>query len=290
MTYEERIDKIEKYLNGELDDKELETFEEQLKSDNILAKDLETHKRLHEALSDDEKNALADNLDSISKSYAVQRQTGTPVVRYLMLAAAIGTILFSSWYFVLRNPASDPDGEQIILTEEDTKPEQNPDIPTINEDNNDPGQIAQLEDTPDKYERPPEFINQENIFFENLIAENNSRPFDFDFDEGKNAFDSSTDEGVFGFTGSVATLEDLSVEDIEIQYYKNTASDLSNDHIVASEAFSLEEDEDIKGFGGKTIYQFDFRSTASLDKGMYYFIVRDKKSGKNLGVGKLRVE
>lgn len=69
MTNEELTILIENYLDGELSEQERQQFEQDLKTDKELAKELELHKIIREVVSDKEMADLREKLDIIRKEY-----------------------------------------------------------------------------------------------------------------------------------------------------------------------------------------------------------------------------
>lgn len=103
MNKEELTEKIEQYLDGELQGKELIEFEDQINGDKTLKQEVELHKYIRMTISDEETSILRYKIKRIlsksenSRSKFNKRKTAFYLSGMLVILLVIASVLFSLW-------------------------------------------------------------------------------------------------------------------------------------------------------------------------------------------------
>jgi len=105
---------IDKYLDGELEGKELEQFEEALKNDPKLAARVKLHRRLPEAIMEKDIVELEDSLKAIfeeSKEQVIESPKPKifPLRRILAIAASVVILVVAGWLIYQNNQIQTPE-------------------------------------------------------------------------------------------------------------------------------------------------------------------------------------
>ena len=114
MNKEELFDKIERYLNNGLDDREKQLFEEQLNADTSLRKEVALHRELRDTINhQSEKDRFLDNLGTVHKEFTGSpdtHDTGASFRKKYYWAAVLALAVVCGYIFykvVVDRPGSD---------------------------------------------------------------------------------------------------------------------------------------------------------------------------------------
>lgn len=110
MDREEKFDIIERYIRKELTQSEKDAFEDQLKTDPLLKREVELHSEIHKAVGNPSRQAFLRTLKDAEKEYfAAQHLTGNKK-RFVIwsIAASITLLLAAAVTFYTFNSKSSP--------------------------------------------------------------------------------------------------------------------------------------------------------------------------------------
>ncbi len=98
---EELFETIELYLGGNLKDQELRDFQEKLREDEELRKEVEIHRELNEAFSPSDEKSLRDTLQEISSEVELSEETPRGgSFRVWPIAASIALLAVAAFFLI----------------------------------------------------------------------------------------------------------------------------------------------------------------------------------------------
>lgn len=283
-----QLESIIQYLDGEMNASERLDFEKLIESDEALAKEVAFQRGLHGFL-DRREPALEVELGNLGDEFILnptEKKRGFSVWWSIPILLLVGTLL----YFVLSNKGTERNANENTSVEqsEETQPSDNNEEATtpieVEEENTIP---AEETDEPQRiptdqpiastdqsaYKRNPtmESIIQDtyrNSDSKKVIQLNQPKP------DAKYKFNDKISFKVNGTTNLQA--------DYRLIIYSNRSFDINNDYPVLDTLTS-----------GKKVnneYQIDFASSLSLNKGLYYLIIRKENSREVLHISRFTVE
>ena len=299
MTKEQIYEYIEKFINGELTGPELNEFRQKMDTDPDFAQEVELHKNVHSALSNAEKQNLANTLKELNSKYsqrpAIRRSINFRVVASI---AAVFLLLISFWMFFLKDSTDSGINDQLI-TDGTDDPQEIP-IDESNNEMNDSKNIAQdpkspSDDSSDSAQEENKPTFEDNPMFESMIANNGSNEsyeINLEPTKLKSSGNDSAPSINLDISGMLKTSNEVLAENVQIQIFSNSIQSLENEKPAFYSDLSLqkEDDDGIAGFGNVDSYSFSQNEQYSLDKGVYYIVIRKGDEGEVLHVEKVIIE
>lgn len=285
-------EKIDRYLSEQMNQQELEAFEQEIKQDEDLAQSLALQEELVQFF-DTREPALEAELSSLGEQYMVveQKKSGVPPW-LLVLVGSMITILIGCYVFfkpssslslqqesqsptllddslnieTITPPHQEKKLDTVPVSPEETKLN----IPNIKQKktSSEPPPIASID--PDKFKL--------NTSLEALVREKYRNNINFNLSFPKQ-------DTVFRFQKNVPLLIQGTTNvspPYELLVYTNRPFDFDNDYPVLKQLITGIERDDL--------YYFDFEANIPFDKGLYYLMIRTQEDSKMLSISTFMVK
>ncbi len=298
---------IEQYINGVLQGEELQKFEQAMKEDANLRKEVALHQKLHRQLGDPAKLRLSRALDDLRADFAKEKKSGGGATMITMrslrplIAIAASILLLATLVFVLwknSNFSEAPVVNEDVTPPVDTvKPQKEELIPLQDEE----PQLAEEEveeaekqlappATPQnekprsrkpKFEKAPNYLAEvdpanfnPNPLLDPLTAQSRSLGYIVKVKD-PGTFKWSAKQTAVTIEGSVKARK-FPEDNIIIQLFSNKAADYKNDNPILEKTLELGSPGKAKPY----TYPFQLSETLDIKPGLYYFIIKDKNRPK----------
>lgn len=287
MKEQERIEQIEAYATGNMSEKDSVAFEQRLLEDVDLANELKAYQELQTFLSDMPKNHFRATLEQIrtERDLPTTKKPSTNQFNWQWIAIITPIILLLLFFF-LRSKNDEPSIETPNIESENTKPSDPPiEIEPPTEEEQEPASVPETTKEP-KEETPPVIKKSLPIaanFEVNPLLENEMREglrggeIEVQLNQPTNNARFAEGENIL-FSGQLETDYTLEELDLRLLIFTNKVADYQNFESIEEQALILNED-----------LIFNFISTPTLSKGLYYFIIEDLNEESFLKVGKFEI-
>jgi hypothetical protein len=315
-------EKIERYLNGEMNDAEKSVFEQEMKNNKVLSDEVALTKDLADFFKD-RKIGIEHTLSNLGNEYFTDEKPAKPNnstphavtdspsfnnARFIAPALLLLVIIIGCfWYFnnTDENPADmyvpemtateaekiindgmlDEQGNEVI-NNENTAPkiEENQQIEPIDSKKEIPKlEIEEIKETPKKEEKPMATLDEAN-FKENSVLESLIR---------ENVRSDSQTSITAPFKGQtfqqkkgmvILNFKGVTTEEdqFEVVIYDNKITNFNNDYRVLNALLKKTPDDD--GF------KLSFNLKVELKPGLYYYIIRQKDNPEIIHISKFLVK
>lgn len=115
MASQEKLERIERYLLGEMEGKDLEEFDRALSADQSLANEVELQRAIMEAVREEDIGRFQQTLKEIQaeKNQSQSRRRRFSVPRYMAIAASLAVLLLAA-YFIYRSLNAPPSSQELF--------------------------------------------------------------------------------------------------------------------------------------------------------------------------------
>lgn len=282
---EDKYREIQDYLDKNMTQEDLTQFENELKSDQDLARELKLHQEMETFLADTPENELRNNLQKLNKEAKEDNVQSDNSWRYLLLLIPI--LVLAGWWISHRtgeeagletvSPLEDKAVETDKIEKQiDPAAAEEKELPTENN----------VKETPPSTPRNPPKQNREkqkessrpiaanfapNPSLEFLI-ENNRRDNEVSLKVEEKQTDiqllSADGNFDFQFAAVLQSKADLLQQDFKLHLFSNKKADFEDFTPLSTNDLSLEKLTDDS-------YRIDFKNSLSLQPGRYYYILED---------------
>lgn len=294
---DEELDNIIKYLDNEMSENERLDFENRIRKEEVLAKEVAFQRDLHGFL-EREKPELEQKLSKLGDEFIINQPLNKRVFPYYWTTLLfLIIVLFISYFVFFNNKSLTPIDNQNPPKIEGTIPTDKIEIEsqdTIKE----PIELEPTNEVESPLKNPlqkPEKTTpikepialldkkayERNAIMEGVIVETyrTNEPEDLTIVTvpKEDAIFKHSEKILFIINGS-STIDN----DYQVIIYSNRDFDIENDYRVLDSQF------DSKLINGQ--YQFDFKANLSLEKGLYYLVLRKKGTRDILHISRFTVE
>ena len=310
---EENYDKIQRYLDRELNEEELSAFEQEIESDASLADEVNLHQDMQDFLGDSPENDLRKQLEKLSANYKDTPNTQKFTSKYLLWLLPIFLLVGAFW---LLNPSTSTNTNNTIKEKTTLPTEKQEQIDQVEEQSNqevkasDKVEEKKEEDqksTPKKEEkksRPAkDFFDKDvnsnkkenttqviaanfdpNPSLEFLI-ENSTRGNETTLAISSKQSDANFQKSGIDFivAGTFESEENLLDKQMKVHIFSNDPEAFDNFEPLYSEDLKLNN-------SAENTYSFNFNDTFQLTKGLYYYMIEDYEEEQIFFVEKFKVE
>ncbi len=289
MTTEQLYEHIEAYLSGTLQEEQLRAFEEELRTNPELAREVDMHRQLEATLSDKSYVHFRKELDSVANAYRASEKRSVQAKKSAnkwLIALTIFTLLLIAlwWIFKSKNNQDQPIlPEEKVIVPLGTQDTMQSAIPQ-----SDSSYIPSSPSSPPKHVTPKSTPYDPNPELELAITAGAGNYFKLSqttLDAPKGETPKTVD---ISFHSRVQTALDSLSFQLHILSNKPTSNNplyrLSVDIIL------LKEDAPIRAFAAKKSYRLSTIQTVELAQGLFYVRLYDSKTQEYFWTGKFSVE
>ena len=290
-----QLENIIKYLDNEMSEIERLDFENQMRKDDVLAKEVAFQRGLHGFLEREKLN-LEQKLSDLGDEFIINpnkdtKKGGLPIWLIGLLGFVVVAVVF---YFIFfsKNNSNTFDNDNSTKTEEVIPNNTIKNVPNETIDTTVNEIINPIEPPTFRKEKTPKDNNQpiasvdEKVFERNAIMEEvitetyrENKPKDF------TTVTIPKQDEIFNYTNSIPfkVVGNSTVDtDFQLIIYSNRDFDINNDYKI------LDTKIDRKFVDNQ--YQFNFNGNLSLKKGLYYLVIRKNGTREVLHISRFTVK
>lgn len=295
---EDKYGKIQDYLDKKLSREDLIQFENELKTDQDLARELQLHQEMEAFLADTPENELRKNLQELNQEVEEGKVKTGNSWRFLLLL--IPVLLLMAWWIssqMVKNtvPETAPPMEDVWIESEKKETSDDPakekELPEEDGVEELPPSVPKQQPTPSR-KKPTEASRPIAANFDpnpslEFLIENNRRDNEVTLEvEERQANIQVPTVGSnfdFRFVAVLRSATDLLQQDFKLHLFSNKKVDFEDFTPLSTNDLSLEKLTDDS-------YRIDFKSNLSLQPGRYYYILEDYTEEEIYFVDKFEVK
>lgn len=311
-------EKIERYLNGEMQNPEKEVFEQEIKNNTDLSDKIAFHKDLLSFFNSRNVD-LEETLSNLGNEYfsdekpikpvpdAIKNSSFTNNKRFIIpLLLLLIVIIGGFWYFndsdepvditpsmstseaekIINEGMIDEQGKEVINEIEENIPTEIKETKETEEDlKTDPPKfdIDEIKGATKQEDEPMAILDksnfQENMALESLISENLRSDTNISVNTPAKGQRFEQKDGIVALSFNGTTSKN---DKFELIIYDNKAENFNNDYSILSTMLKTTPDENT--------FNVSFNVMIELKKGLYYYIIRRKDEAQILHISKFFIQ